>query len=298
MSSTTESDIRLPDGRTLHAYDTGAHDDERLAVCWHHGTPNLGHPPTPWFEQAETLGLRFFSFDRPDYGGSSPHPDRTVGDVAADAAAVADGLGIDRFGVLGHSGGGPHALACAALLPGRVVAAASVSGPAPYDADGLDWFAGMAEENQAEYHAALAGAATYEAYVVDNVLPMLQATPEQLEEAMGGLVTEVDKAAVTPELADWMSRLFHRAAEQGAVGVRDDGLAAVSPWGFELADIVVPVAIWQGRQDAMVPYEHGAWLAAHVPGAEAHLLENEGHLSLVAQMDVLLADLKRLGGVG
>jgi pimeloyl-ACP methyl ester carboxylesterase len=81
------------------------------------------------------------------------------------------------------------------------------------------------------------------------------------------------------------------------VGVRDDGLAAMRPWGFDLASIRVPVAIWQGRQDAMVPYEHGEWLAAHVPGAEAHLFEDEGHLSLVAQMDVILNDLKRLAGI-
>ena len=88
-----------------------------------------------------------------------------------------------------------------------------------------------------------------------------------------------------------------RAGAQGAVGVRDDGIAAVSPWGFELTDIRVPVSVWQGRQDAMVPVAHGQWLAAHVPGARAHLLDDEGHVSLFARLDDILADLKALAGL-
>jgi len=154
----------------------------------------------------------------------------------------------------------------------------------------------MAEENLDEYHAAEQGVAAYEPYV-ESMLPMLRATPEQMAEALGGLVTPVDKAVVTDDFADWMSRTFNHAAAQGAVGVRDDGIAAVTPWGFELGDIRVPVAVWQGRQDAMVPYAHGAWLAANVPGAEGHLFEDEGHLTLVNKLDEILADLKRLGGV-
>jgi pimeloyl-ACP methyl ester carboxylesterase len=155
----------------------------------------------------------------------------------------------------------------------------------------------MAEENHEEYHAAEQGPEAYEAFVVEHVLPMLAATPDEIAEAMGGLVTPVDKAMVTDEFADWMSRTFNAAGAQGAVGVRDDGIAAVSPWGFDLADIRVPVAIWQGRQDAMVPFEHGEWLAAHVPGAEAHLFEDEGHLSLVGRLEEILTDLKRLAGL-
>jgi pimeloyl-ACP methyl ester carboxylesterase len=95
-----------------------------------------------------------------------------------------------------------------------------------------------------------------------------------------------------------MSRTFNHAGAQGVVGMRDDGLAAIAPWGFDLAAIEVPVAVWQGRQDAMVPYEHGVWLAEHVPGAESHLFEDEGHLSLITQLDRILADLKQLSGVG
>ena len=110
-------------------------------------------------------------------------------------------------------------------------------------------------------------------------------------------MTPVDKAVMTGEFLDWMTETFHHAGAQGVVGVRDDGLAAVSPWGFDLASITVPVAVWQGRQDAMVPYAHGEWLVANVPGAEAHLFDDEGHLSLVTRIETVLTDLKRLGGI-
>ncbi|MFD8905644.1 alpha/beta fold hydrolase, partial [Streptomyces sp. NPDC059586] len=141
-----ESDLRLEDGRGLHVYDTGGEggsSGDGLVVLWHHGTPNIGSPPAPLFAAAEGLGIRWVSYDRPGYGGSSPLPGRDVASAAADARAVADALGIDRFAVLGHSGGGPHALACGALLPDRVVGVVTAAGLAPYGAEGLDWYAGM-----------------------------------------------------------------------------------------------------------------------------------------------------------
>src|SRR5215469_5153022 len=138
----TEADLQLSDGRTLHFYDTGG-GDGRLAMFWHHGTPNIGAPPEPLFAAADRLGIRWVSYDRPGYGGSTPCPGRDVASAAGYVAAVADALGIDRFAVMGHSGGGPHALACAAVLPGRVLAAVCMSGLAPFGAEGLDWFGGM-----------------------------------------------------------------------------------------------------------------------------------------------------------
>src|SRR4051812_47611945 len=121
-----EVDLPLSDGRNLHVYDTaGADAGDRLAVFWHHGTPNLGAPPRPLFAAADRLGLRWVSFDRPGYGGSSRHVGRDMASVAADVVSAADALGIDRFAVVGHSGGGSHALACGAAYPGRVVAAVS-----------------------------------------------------------------------------------------------------------------------------------------------------------------------------
>ena len=141
----TETDLESSGGRTLHVYDTSADGaDARLPVFWHHGTPNIGAPPEPLLPAAAQRGIRWVSYDRPGYGGSTPHPGRDAASAAADVSSIADALGIGQFAVMGHSGGGPHALACSALLRERVLGALCVSGLAPLNAEGLDWFAGMA----------------------------------------------------------------------------------------------------------------------------------------------------------
>ena len=155
----------------------------------------------------------------------------------------------------------------------------------------------MAPENVAEYTAAAKGPDAYAEYLTAEFIPILQAGPDELAAALGDLLTPVDAAALTGELAEYLAQTFHRAGAQGVIGVRDDGLAAFAPWGFDLGSITVPVAIWQGRQDAMVPFAHGEWLAAHVAGAQAHLFEDEGHLSLINRLDEILADLRRLARI-
>ena len=143
----TETDLVLSDGRTLHMYDTGADDaDGRLAVFWQHGTPNIGFPPEPLFVYAEELGIRWVSYDRPGYGGSTPYPGRDVASSAAYVSTIADALGIDRFALMGHSGGGPYALACGALLPERVLGVVVVAGMTPFGAQGLDFFGHFNED--------------------------------------------------------------------------------------------------------------------------------------------------------
>ncbi len=273
-------------------------DPDGFALLHHGGSPSAAAEYAPLDAVASSLGLRLVTYSRPGYGASTPRPEpgRYVDDVE-ESLAVLDHLGIDEFLTLGWSGGGPRALACAALLPDRCRGAVSLAGVAPYDADDLDWFAGMAEENHEEYRAAEAGPEAYESFLDASFTPILQATPAELTEALGGLVTPVDREALTEEMSDWLARTFRRAGAQGTRGVRDDGLAAVSPWGFDLSEIAVPVAIWQGRQDAMVPFAHGEWLAARVPGAEAHLLDCEGHISLVHRLDEVLGDLRRLAGL-
>jgi pimeloyl-ACP methyl ester carboxylesterase len=292
-------EVRLDDGRVLEVLTGG--DPEGFPWLFHAGSPSAAVLNRPVDEAARSQGLRMITYSRPGYGGSTPRafsPDGPrMADDVADSVAILDALGVDEFVTLGWSGGGPRALGCAALLPGRCRAAASLAGVAPTSADGLDWFAGMAPENVAEYDAAAAGPDAYAAYLEAEFMPVLQAGPDDITEAMGGLLTPVDKAALDPEFATWMTETFHRAAANGVVGPRDDGLALFAPWGYELSSITVPVAIWQGREDAMVPYAHGEWLAAHVPGAEAHLFDDEGHLSLVGRMDEVLADLKALAGL-
>jgi pimeloyl-ACP methyl ester carboxylesterase len=268
----TEADIHLADGRVLHAYDTGAGADgpgAPVAVCWLHGSPNIGSPPEPLFAAAAARGLRWVSYDRPGYGGSGPDDGRTIASAAADVAAVADALGLARFAVLGHSGGGPHALACAALLPERVIAAVSVSAPAPYDADGLDWFAGWSPGIAAENRAAARGRAALEAHWAG-------AEPED----MSAFFTEGDLAALDGRWS-WVGAVAGAAMEQGGDGLAEDTLASVQPWGFEPGAIGVPVLLLHGAQDKMVPPAHGEWLGAHCPAAELRLIPGAGHVDVL-----------------
>ena len=261
----TETDVPGPDGRTLHAYDTGTGD---LVVLWHHGTPNLGTPPAPLFPAADRLGIRWVSYDRPGYGGSTPNPGRDVASAAADTAAVADALGVDRFAVLGHSGGGPHALACAALLPDRVLAAAGVSGLAPYPSPGLDWFAGMAPGSAASLRAARAGRAAKEAY---------EAGPPPDEDIGFG---PADWAALSGPWS-WFGGVVNAALAGGPGPLIDDDLAYVAPWGFDPATVRAPLLVVHGEADRMCPPGHARWLADHCPTAELRLLPGEGHVSVL-----------------
>jgi pimeloyl-ACP methyl ester carboxylesterase len=264
-----EVDLGLGDGRTLHVYDTGADDaDGRLAVFWHHGTPNIGAPPEPLFEAADRLGIRWVSYDRPGYGGSTPYRDRNVALAAADVSGVADALGIDRFAVMGHSGGGPHALACAALLPDRVLCVISVSGLAPFDAEGLDFFAGMADSGAASLRAAAQGRAAKERH---------EATAD--EDAEPGFIP-ADVAALEGEWS-WFISVVRPAMENGPGGLIDDDLAYVAPWGFDPARVVAPTLLVHGGRDRVVPSSHGEWLARHCHSAELWLRPEDGHISVL-----------------
>ena len=285
------------DGRELEVLTAGAEDG--FPLVYHSGSPSAAVPCGFISDAADDAGLRLVTYSRPGYGGSTPRsrPEPRFADDVQDTVAVLDALGAGEFVTWGWSGGGPRALACAALLPDRCRAAATLAAVGPYDGDGLDWSAGMAEENVTEYAAAAAGRVAYTELMTEYFLPMASVTAEEVGESLGGLLTPVDRAAVTDELAEYLASAFRRSAAQGVVGVVDDGLAAVSPWGFDLADIRVPVAVWQGREDAMVPFAHGEWLAAHVPGARAHLLEDEGHLSLLGRLPEILAELKDLAGL-
>jgi pimeloyl-ACP methyl ester carboxylesterase len=266
-----ETDITLDDGRVLHVYDTG--EGSRVPVIWHHGTPNIGAPPTPLFAAAVRNGLRWVSYDRPGYGGSSPHPGRGIASAAADVAAVADTLGIERFGVLGHSGGGPHALGCAAILGDRVFAAVSVSGLKPYPADPEDekaWYAGMHPAGEAELRAARAGR---------EALAALFARGEFDPE----IFTAEDHAALDGDWK-WLASMVGPAIEDGPVAMIDDDLAYTAAWGFDPDAITVPVLLMHGEADRMVPASHSQWLAHRIPGAELRICPGEGHVSILRQV--------------
>ena len=273
-----------------------ADDNGDQPLVFHWGTPGAAVWFGPLARAATRARLRLVMYSRPGYAGSTPRPGRSVADAAADVAAVLDALGADTFVTLGWSGGGPHALACAALLPDRCVAATSLAGVAPYPAEGLDWLAGMGSENVEEFSAALEGEPALSAALERMAGDLKTIRGADVAAALGGLVSDVDKAALTGEFADTLAEGFRRAVSTGIAGWRDDDLAFTRSWGFELDTIRRPVAVWQGGQDRMVPFSHGQWLAAHIPTAQVHLYPDEGHLSLgVASLDRIVADLAGLG---
>ncbi|MFN3538673.1 MAG: alpha/beta fold hydrolase [Rhodococcus sp. (in: high G+C Gram-positive bacteria)] len=289
--------VRTADGRSLEVLDTGP--AEAFPLVYHHGTPQ-GAVPFPTLERAAAeQGLRLVSYWRPGYGASSPRPNGAttaqVADDAVDTAAVLDHLGIGEFLTIGWSGGGPRALACAAMLPRRCLAAACCVGIAPaaeYDGDIRD---GMAEENIDEYTAVFAGVEALETFL-DVRKGFFGVTPDQVAAGLGALAPPVDRAALTDDLTEYLAASVNAAGRQGIVGWRDDDLTHTRPWGFDTSSIRTPVSIWQGSLDTMVPFAHARWLAANVAGAQAHLIEGEGHISLMSQLPAILKDLRGLGG--
>ena len=288
--------VRSPQGGRLEVLLSGP--KAGFPLLYHSGTPSAAVPYPQLTAAAEGQGLRLIRYSRPGYGDSEPRRvPGTLADDVADSAAVLDAVGAAEFVSLGWSGGGPRAVASAALLPGRCRAAATLAGVAPRQAPGLDWLSGMGEENFEEFTAAAAGQRELEAWLAEHGAPVLRATADQVAEALGSLVPEVDRASLTGEFADYVARSFRHAGRQGVVGWRDDDLLLLAPWGVDLGSVRVPVSVWHGGQDRMVPFSHGRWLAAHIAGARTHLYDNEGHLSLVAQLDRILADLVQQAGL-
>jgi pimeloyl-ACP methyl ester carboxylesterase len=285
---TTDS-VRMPDGRELEVVRHGPPD--AFPLVFQCGTPNAPDDFPQLFDAVDARGWQLVAHARPGYAGSTRQPGRSVADIAADVAAILDAYGLDRFAVLGWSGGGPHALACAALLPDRCTSAASLAGVAPFAADGLDFLAGMGPENVDEFGAAADDHERLARLLSEFAAAMRDIGGEEVAASLGGLVDDVDRAALTGVFADTMARMLRRALSTGTDGWFDDDLAFVKPWGFDLETIRVPVSVWQGAHDMMVPFAHGQWLAAHIPGAQVHLYEDEGHLSLVQQLPRILDSL-------
>jgi pimeloyl-ACP methyl ester carboxylesterase len=273
------ANLRLADGRTLEYLVTGPAAGTPLVL--HHGTPGAALQFEPQVAAATRHGLRVVSYSRPGYAGSSPHHGRSVAAAAADVAAILDDLGAGRFLTVGWSGGGPHALACAALLPGRCLAAATVAGVAPHDADGLDWLAGMGAENIEEFGAAEAGEAPLTDFLQAQIPGLAEVRGDQIVAALSGLLSDVDRKALTDEFADHVAATMRAAVSHGIAGWRDDDLAFIGDWGFDPGAVETPVSLWQGTEDLMVPYAHGRWLAGRMPRATTHFAPAEGHLSLL-----------------
>ncbi len=276
----SERDVQLEDGRTLRVYDSGADATEAFAVLWHHGSPQTGAPLEPLLSAAAERGIRLLSYGRPSYGGSSPRLGRGVASAAADVAQIADAFGIARFAVMGASGGGPHALACAALLSNRVTGVVCVAGIAPLTED-FDWFDGMVSPGG--LLAAIAGREARERYAASDEFETDSFTPADWA-ALSGVWSSLGADA-------------GRASDAGPDGLIDDDVAFVSPWGFELTQITVPVLLVQGGQDRIVPPAHADWLLRKCRGAELWLRPDDGHISILkclpVAMDWLRANVER-----
>ena len=299
LASHETHEVATTDGRVLEVLTTGP--EGGFPLVFHHGTPQAAVPYGILERPATARGLRTIAYSRPGYGLSTPRDDAgttaTVADDALDVATILDHFGLGEFVTLGWSGGGPRALACAAMLPDRCRAATCGVGIAPPDAAGLDLLAGMAPENVAEYTAVGQGAEALTAFLEEHGAPMFSVTADLIVMGLGALLPDVDKAALTGELAEYLAASTRRSGHQGIIGWRDDDLTHTRPWGFDLGKIVVPVSIWQGTEDRMVPFAHAVWLSEHVAGARAHLVAGEGHVSLVMQMDRVLDDLLEQAGM-
>ena len=273
----TRRSIELPDGRTLDAW---IGDGDGTPLVFHFGTPSSGLPFAPHVEAARDRGLRWISWSRPGYGSSGRQEGRSVASVVEDTRAVLDRLGVAGAYIVGWSGGGPHALACAALMADRVIGVSTIASVAPYEARGLDWFAGMGGENVEEFGAAVAGPDELGPWM-DTNWPMFRAvTAAQVSESLGDLVDDVDRGALTGDFAEYVAASFRDGLREGYWGWHDDDLAFARDWGFGLDSFAVPVHVWQGAHDRMVPFAHGEWLGQNCAGACVHLLPEHGHLSL------------------
>ena len=282
--------LKRADGRQLEVLVDGPSDG--LALLFHYGTPSAAVSFPTRVAEATKRALRPIVYSRPGYGSSTEKPGRSVADAVEDVEAILGELKVREFVTIGWSGGGPHALACAARLADRCLGTASIAGVAPYGASGLDWMGGMGPENIEEFGLALKGKAALTPWLEEQARVLGHIQGPDVAASLGGLISDVDKQALTGEFADFLAATFRRAVGAGIAGWRDDDLAFTADWGFDLAAISTPVAVWQGAQDRMVPFTHGQWLAEHIPNARVRLYPAEGHLSLaVSALGRILDDL-------
>lgn len=270
--------VETPDGRTLLVQVAG--DPSGAPILLHAGTPNSRLIYRKDAERAERMGVRLLCYDRPGYGGSTRHEGRSVADCAADVREIAHALEIERLGVYGASGGGPHALACAALLGDLVPAVGVLASGAPWGAQGLDYFDGMGDLNVEDTQLYFSDPAAARAKCESDRLEYVEADADALFEAMKSLISPADAAVLTGEFAEFLVSTVRDGLAPGSDGWWDDGVAELGPWGFDLDAIATPVLLLHGRQDRFVPFGHGVWLAERIPGVDARLLDDDGHLTL------------------
>lgn len=284
---------------TYNAYKAYSADGRRLAVnvsgdplgepvFYLHGTPGSRVGPQPTARELEDLRVCLITFDRPGYGLSDRQQYRTVSHVASDVEAIADSLGVERFAVLGRSGGGPHALACAALLPGRVTRAAALVSLAPWRAEGLDWFGGMADSNVDAYTTAAEDPEALSMRLVEAAA-RIKADPASHVAVLTPEMPEADRRVVADASVRYLlAQNFFEGLRYSADGWIDDVLAFCSPWGFDVSKIEAEVYLWHGGRDVFSPVTHTQWLAKRIPSAQTEFPPDRAHFgALEVVPDVL-----------
>ena len=268
--------FKLKDGRELEILDNGINSES--AIIFHHGTPGHANMWSGWLESAAAVGIRAIAYSRAGYGTSDRNPGRSVVSINNDIAQLLDGKNITKFVSIGWSGGGPHCIAN--TFEPRNVGAISLAGVGAFGVDDLDFLEGMGPENHDEFGAALKGEAVIDQWMNDNAVAMKSVSGNDIREAFGGLIGDADKAVLEGDEADAMAASMRSALAVSFDGWIDDDIAFIQPWGFDLSAISVPVHIWQGDDDFMVPHAHSYWLEKHIPTAKLSFKPGEGHISL------------------
>jgi pimeloyl-ACP methyl ester carboxylesterase len=291
-----DAHVGLADDRVLEYSVLGA--DDGPTVVFHHGSPGSAFTNAGLDAAALRAGIRVLAPSRAGYAGSTRDEGRSIASVVPDTLALLDSLGVERFVAAGWSGGGPHAIACAALATGRCAAALSLAGVAPYLPGEFEWLEGMGEENVEEFHLAIEAGPAYDASLDagrELLLSLDASRIQSVREVFGSLISDADNDAVTTEDAAFVCDLAARAVRGGVGGWRDDDQAFLRPWGFDVAEVNVPVGVWYGDQDLMVPTRHGTWLVEHLGNPTARHLPADGHFSMVfGHFDEILATLRDL----
>ncbi len=274
--------VRTADGRQLSTQVYG--DPDGRPVFLLHGTPGSRLGPHPRSAVLHRLGVQLISFDRPGYGESDRLEGRRVADIVADVEAIADAHDLGRFSVVGRSGGGPHALACAALLADRVTRVAVLVGIAPHGADGLDWFDGMAQSNVVEFTAAVNSYADIVAHTRE-VASAVRADPASLIARLHAELPDSDRRVVADRgIRSMLIKTYAEALRTSDYGWIDDAVAFCSDWGFDPASITIPVLLWHGASDVFSPASHARWLADKIPSATVVVQAGAAHFGA---LDVL-----------
>ncbi|MFD4694908.1 alpha/beta fold hydrolase [Streptomyces sp. NBC_00683] len=278
--------VRVADGRHLMVERQG--DPRGRPVFLLHGMPGSRLGPAPRGMVLYQRKMQLIAYDRPGYGGSDRLAGRRVVDVVEDVRAIADSLGLERFAVVGRSGGAPHALACAAMMPERVTRTAALVGLAPWDAEGLDWFEGMAASNVLAYSAAAADPDGLAESFISRSAEIRQ-DPVRLLDDLRRELTDSDRIVVNDAgIRTMLLANYREGLRTSAYGWIDDAIAFCRPWGFDPADIKGPVMLWHGEKDVFSPVGHSRWLAEQIPGVTAVMEPAAAHFDALSVLPEVL----------